>query len=88
MRRRTDKNARNVETLISQGVSLRALLNQGVDLPDTLSFTAARLSLGLGRNKAYEAARDGTFPCTVIQIGRSWRVPTVELARALGLEDI
>jgi hypothetical protein len=88
MSKRTGETADNVEALISQGVSLRTLLSQGVDLPDTLSFTAARISLGLGRNKAYEAARNGSFPCTVIQLGRLWRVPTADLERALGLKDI
>lgn len=84
---RTCGDTNSAERLISQGTSLRTLVNQGFDIPDTLSFTAARIALGLGRNKAYEAARNGEFPCPVIQIGRSWRVPTAQLARALGLEN-
>ncbi|MFD6948948.1 MULTISPECIES: helix-turn-helix domain-containing protein [unclassified Nocardiopsis] len=85
---RTPEDNTSAEDLISQGMSLRTLVNQGIELPDTLSFTAARIALGLGRNKAYEAARNGEFPCPVIRIGRSWRVPTAQLARTLGLKDI
>lgn len=50
-----------------------------VDLP-----TAAR-ALGLGRSTAYELARRQTFPCRVLQVGSSYRVPTAELLRVLGI---
>jgi Helix-turn-helix domain len=47
-------------------------------------MTAAR-ALGLGRTKAYELARRGEFPCRVIRIGDTYRVPTPGLLELLGL---
>jgi hypothetical protein len=38
-------------------------------------MTAAS-ALGLGRTKAYELARHDTFPCQVIRIGETYRIPT------------
>lgn len=48
-------------------------------------MTAAR-ALGLGRTKAYELARHDEFPCRVIRIGDTYRVPTPGLLALLGLE--
>jgi len=39
-------------------------------------MTAAR-ALGLGRTKAYELARRDQFPCRVIRIGDTYRIPTL-----------
>jgi len=47
-------------------------------------MTAAR-ALGLGRTKAYELARGGQFPCRVIRIGDTYRIPTPGLLELLGL---
>ena len=47
-------------------------------------MTAAR-ALGLGRTKAYDLARRRQFPCRVIRIGETYRVPTVGLLELLGL---
>jgi predicted DNA-binding transcriptional regulator AlpA len=53
------------------------------DLPPTLDIpTAARL-LGLSRTKAYRLAKTGDFPCRVLKIGHSYRVPTLGLLRLL-----
>jgi len=46
--------------------------------------TAAR-ALGLGRSTAYELARRRQFPCRVFRVGSSYRVPTAELLRVLGI---
>jgi hypothetical protein len=53
--------------------------NATVDL-----MTAAR-ALGLGRTKAYELARRDEFPCRVIRIGETYRVPTPGLLELLGV---
>jgi hypothetical protein len=53
--------------------------NATVDL-----MTAAR-ALGLGRTKAYELARRDQFPCRVIRIGETYRVPTPGLLELLGV---
>src|SRR5262245_58176708 len=48
-------------------------------------ITAAR-ALGLGRTKAYELARRGEFPCRVIRIGETYRIPTPGLLELLGAD--
>jgi hypothetical protein len=45
----------------------------------------ARRRNGLGRTKAYELARRQQFPCRVIRIGDTYRVPTAGLLELLGL---
>jgi len=47
-------------------------------------MTAAR-ALGLGRTRAYELARCGRFPCRVIRIGETYRIPTAGLLELLGV---
>ena len=47
-------------------------------------MTAAR-ALGLGRTKAYELARRDEFPCRVIRIGETYRIPTPGLLKLLGV---
>ena len=46
-------------------------------------MTAAR-ALGLGRTKAYDLARRQQFPCPVLRIGYTYRVPA-GLLELLGL---
>ncbi|MFL6117463.1 MAG: helix-turn-helix domain-containing protein [Catenulispora sp.] len=55
------------------------------DLPVALEVPAAGRLLGIGRTRAYQMARDGTFPTRVIPIGRSYLVPTADLLRLLGV---
>jgi len=51
------------------------------EAPKTLSVPEAGKWLGIGRNAAYEAARQGIIP--TIRIGRLLRVPVVALQRKL-----
>jgi excisionase family DNA binding protein len=55
-------------------------------LPVVIDITTAARALGLGRSTAYELARRGEFPCRVLRIGSSYRVPTADLLRVLGIE--
>lgn len=55
-------------------------------LPVVIDITTAARALGLGRSTAYELARRGEFPCRVLRIGSSYRVPTADLLRILGIE--
>src|SRR5215470_6607308 len=48
-------------------------------------ITAAR-ALGLGRTKAYELAKRDEFPCLVIRIGETYRIPTPGLLKLLGAD--
>jgi excisionase family DNA binding protein len=55
-------------------------------LPAVVDVATAARALGLGRSTAYDLARRGEFPCRVLHIGSSYRVPTAELLRLLGIE--
>jgi hypothetical protein len=51
----------------------------------TVDLMTAAGALGLGRTKAYELARRDAFPCQVIRIGDTYRIPTPGLLELLGL---
>jgi len=55
-------------------------------LPVTVDIGTAARALGLGRSSGYELARRDEFPCRVLHVGSSYRVPTAELLRVLGIE--
>jgi predicted DNA-binding transcriptional regulator AlpA len=44
-------------------------------LPSVVDLMTAARALGLGRTKAYELARRGHFPCRLIRVGSTYRVP-------------
>jgi len=54
-------------------------------LPPVIDLATAGRALGIGRTKAYELARTGEFPCRVLRVGTSYRVPTASLRKLLGL---
>jgi predicted DNA-binding transcriptional regulator AlpA len=54
-------------------------------LPVTVDIGAAARALGLGRSTGYELARRREFPCRVLRVGSSYRVPTADLLRVLGV---
>ena len=51
----------------------------------TVDLMTAACALGLGRTKAYELAKHDEFPCRVIRIGDTYRVPTAGLLELLGV---
>lgn len=57
-------------------------------LPAVLDLMTAARALGLARTKAYSLAKTDRFPCRVIKVGESYRVPTADLLRLLGIEPI
>lgn len=65
----------------SKGMTLAELLA----LPLIVDITTAARALGLRRSTGYELARRGEFPCRVRHVGSSYRVPTAELLRVLGI---
>jgi hypothetical protein len=50
----------------------------------TVDLMTAADALGLGRTKAYDLARNDTFPCQVIRIGETYHIPNPGLLRLLG----
>jgi predicted DNA-binding transcriptional regulator AlpA len=56
-------------------------------LPATVDILTAGRALGIGRSTAYQLVRTDRFPCPVIRVGQSWRVPTAGLRHLLGLDN-
>jgi predicted DNA-binding transcriptional regulator AlpA len=54
-------------------------------LPATIDLPTAARALGLGRTKAYELAKRDQFPCRILRIGSTYRIPTAELLHCLGM---
>src|SRR6266487_4512396 len=68
---------RLVEQVI--GEHMRAFtLDELLVLPAMIDLSTAAQALGIGRGKAYELVRQGKFPCRVLRIGHSYRVPTAD----------
>ena len=53
----------------------------------TTDVETAGAILGIGRTKAYELAKNGEFPVTVLRIGRRYVIPTPEILTLLGARD-
>jgi hypothetical protein len=51
----------------------------------TVDLMTAAAALALSRTKAYELARREEFPCRVIRIGDTYRIPTAGLLELLGV---
>ncbi len=51
----------------------------------TVDLMTAASALGLGRTRAYDLARREQFPCRVIRIGDTYRIPTAGLLELLGV---
>lgn len=54
-------------------------------LPLALSVAQAARLLRIGRSKAYEAIKTGTWPTRTIRVGRCIRIPAADVLRLLGL---
>ena len=57
------------------------------DLPATVSLMTAARAFGLGRSKAYNLASHNEFPCRVLRVRNSYRIPTAGLLRELGFSS-
>jgi len=57
-------------------------------LPAIVDLLTAARALGLGRTKAYELARRGKFPCPILRVGDTYRVPTIALLELLGITTV
>ncbi|SBT40336.1 helix-turn-helix transcriptional regulator [Micromonospora narathiwatensis] len=57
-----------------------------LQLPAVVDLATAARALGVGRTKAYDLAKSGTFPCPVLRIGTSYRVRTADLLKLIGIE--
>jgi hypothetical protein len=50
----------------------------------TTDIATAGAILGIGRSKAYQLAKTGEFPVTILRVGRRYLVPTTALLALLG----
>ncbi|MEU5943612.1 helix-turn-helix domain-containing protein [Micromonospora sp. NPDC047548] len=64
---------------------ITSALNQDelLQLPAVVDLATAARALGVGRTKAYDLAKSGTFPCPVLRIGTSYRVRTADLLKLI-----
>jgi hypothetical protein len=62
--------------------------NDLMNLPVAVDLRTAADALDVGRTKAYELAKRGEFPCRVLRIGGTYRVPTADLLRCLGIDAL
>jgi hypothetical protein len=71
----------HVEVSYMGGMSRAELL----ELPVVIDLVTAGRALGIGRTRAFELARRGTFPAPLLRVGATWRVPTAPLLKMLGI---
>ncbi|MCQ8773319.1 helix-turn-helix transcriptional regulator [Streptomyces telluris] len=57
------------------------------NLPVSVDLKTAARAFGMCRGTAYRLIALGTFPCETVRVGGRHRVLTVELLRALGIEE-
>jgi hypothetical protein len=55
-------------------------------LPAMLDLLTAARALGIGRTTAYALARAGEFPCPVLRVAGSYRVPTAGVLCVLRMD--
>ncbi|RAY10652.1 DNA-binding protein [Actinomadura craniellae] len=55
------------------------------DLPCVVGIETAARALGISRTLAYKLAKEDRFPCRVIRIASTYRVPRADLERCLGV---
>jgi excisionase family DNA binding protein len=67
-------------------LSNKMTLAELLAMPVMVDVATAARALGLSRSTGYELARRGEFPCRVLHVGSSYRVPTAELLRVLGID--
>jgi len=55
-------------------------------LPATIDLATAASAIGICVNTAYKLIQRDKFPCTVLRPGWRYRVPTMALMKALGID--
>lgn len=55
-------------------------------LPVSVDLVTAARAFRIGRTTAHELARAGKFPCRVIKVSGSYRVPRADLLTVLGVD--
>ena len=58
-----------------------------LNLPPSTDLGVACRAIGISRVTGYRLVKAGEFPCPVVRIGRTIRVPKQGLLRVLGLDQ-
>ncbi|WP_308378379.1 DNA-binding protein [Streptomyces sp. ISL-87] len=61
--------------------------SEAFDLPLSVDLRTAARAFGICSATAYKLIHLGRFPCPVLRVGHSYRIPTAFLLRALGIEE-
>ena len=69
------------DTLPAASISAQEILSWA----PTVDPPTAGAAFGLARSTSFQYAREGRFPCKVVQAGKHYRVVTADLIRVLGL---
>jgi excisionase family DNA binding protein len=56
-------------------------------LPLAVNLKTAARAFGVSIGTAYRMVHENRFPCEVIRVGSRYRVPTIALMTALGIEQ-
>ena len=57
-----------------------------LDLPASMDLETACRALGIHVSKGYRLVNANAFPCPVVKLGRTYRIPKPGLLRVLGLD--
>ncbi|MES9557987.1 DNA-binding protein [Streptomyces sp. NPDC007076] len=57
------------------------------DLPVSVDLRTAARAFGMCMSTAYRLVASGTFPCETVRVGHRHRIATVNLMRALGIDE-
>ncbi|QFG24676.1 helix-turn-helix domain-containing protein [Actinomadura sp. WMMB 499] len=56
-------------------------------LPLAVNMRTAARALGINVQTAYRMVHEDRFPCEVIRVGYHYRIPTISLMNALGIDQ-
>ncbi|MFH8220620.1 helix-turn-helix domain-containing protein [Streptomyces sp. NPDC018057] len=72
---------------MKQALSRQLGFTEMFELPVAVDLRTAARALGICRGTAYRLIYEGTFPCSIVRVGRQYRIPTAELMRMLGIDE-
>ena len=70
------------------GITPSMTIDELLALPASVSLETAGRPFGLGRTSRSSGAQSGEFPCTVLRVGKRYRVTRSAIFEALGLDPV
>ncbi|MFI7103657.1 helix-turn-helix domain-containing protein [Streptomyces sp. NPDC050161] len=62
--------------------------SEAFDLPMAVDVRTAARALNICLDTAYRLIRQSSFPCSVVRVGKGYRIPTTSLMTLLGVEEL